>query len=121
MSKLLSIIIVVSDPAVRDALHFYLTASGFTAYPWQDCRTPPSSNHVVDSRCVILDHRLPTLDGTDVVEGLRREGNHVPAILLVEGITKELERRAAGIGACKLLELPLLGTILREAIDEIAV
>ena len=116
MSNPFPIVLLVSDPAVRDALRFYLAASGFAPLPWDDCRVPPSSKQIVDAGCLIVDAHLPTADGLDLVEALRREGNQIPVVLLAGAFSRDVKRRAAGVQACTLLPLPFAGAALGDAI-----
>ena len=66
---------------------------------------------------VILDLRMPHLDGAAVLDALRATGNGVPVILCTAVIHPALIQRIARHGVVDLLLKPVLPSPLRRAVD----
>lgn len=55
---------------------------------------------------VLLDIKMPKLDGLDVLRRLRGEGNHVPVLMLTAYQSIELAKEAIRLGALDYLPKP---------------
>ena len=68
--------------------------------------------------CLIVDYRMPGLDGLEFVSELRKRGTSVPAIMITATGDTSVERRAAELGISQVLHKPLSGRVLMNAISE---
>lgn len=74
---------------------------------------------LTQARCLLIDYKMPTMDGFEVIAHLKQRNIHVPVIMITSVVNKALARRAAKIGICRLLEKPLVDDVLWENICQI--
>jgi two-component system, LuxR family, response regulator FixJ len=65
--------------------------------------------------CLVLDYKLPGMNGLDLLVELRKREVDLPAILITTHPSSEVRRRAAVAGAT-LIEKPLLNDTLFQGI-----
>jgi two-component system response regulator FixJ len=106
------VLIVDDDEAVRDALQFSLRLEGINV------RTHPGGLELLadpelrSASCVILDDRMPDMDGFEILRELQIRDISSPTILLTGNATPGLQLRAAAAGARLVLEKPFLNNSL---------
>lgn len=113
------VLIVDDDQAVRTALKFMLELEGYTVYA---CASGDELLHhpvLKDARCLLVDYKMPVMDGFEVIEQLEELHVQVPVILITSFINRSLTRRAAEAGVVRILEKPLLDSVLSENIRQI--
>ena len=66
--------------------------------------------------CLVIDYRMPTIDGIELVDELRRRNVALPAILISARVTRALRDLAARSGLTRVLEKPLSDAALVENI-----
>src|ERR1700757_885212 len=71
-----------------------------------------------DIACLIVDYRLPGLNGLDVVSELRTRGSQVPTIMITATTDLAVERRATELGVKRILQKPLANHVLLRAVRE---
>ncbi|MBA2920200.1 MULTISPECIES: response regulator transcription factor [Sphingomonas] len=107
MSDARRILLVDDDPAVRAALAFSLELDGFVVESFEDgealARRPPHP----DDACLVLDYRLPGMNGLALLGLLRSRGVRLPAVLITSNPTRSICKAVAEAGA-ELIEKPLL-------------
>ncbi len=94
----MKILVVDDERAVRDSLRRALELEGYAvelAGDGEEALERLSSNG--DPDAVILDVLMPGMDGLEVCRRLRREGNHIPVLMLTA--RAEVENRVAGLDA----------------------
>ncbi len=115
-----TVLIIDDDPAVRNSLKFALEVEGFTvrAYP-AGADLLRESEFPVEG-CLVVDLKLPEMNGLDLLVELRKRKIDLPAILITTHPSSEVRRRAALAGV-SLIEKPLLSDTLfhgiRAALD----
>jgi DNA-binding response OmpR family regulator len=72
-----------------------------------------------DIACLIVDYRLPGLNGLEFVSELRTRGSLVPAIMISATADPVTERRAAELGIKRILQKPLSNAVLLRAVREV--
>ena len=113
------IIVVDDDAAVRKSLKFSLEVEGFVV------RTYPTGEYLLNEaeipacRCLVIDQKLPGMDGIDLVTMLRDRKIFAPAILITTHPSAALQARAARAGI-SIVEKPLLGGTLLDGIRQAA-
>ncbi len=111
------IAVVDDEPSVRSSLARLLRSAEYEA------ATYPSGEEFLDSLktgfpdCLILDLRMPGLDGFDVLARLARVGRRVPVIVLTSFPSPEVRRRALREGVAAFLEKPVDRSTLIDVID----
>jgi two-component system response regulator FixJ len=112
------IFIVDDDEAIRQSIGFMLRKAGYTvnAFASGDAFLKAVTR---DSRgCVLLDVRMPGLDGLEVQARLNGLGITLPVIMLTGHGDVTLAVRAIKAGAIEFLEKPFERTVLLAAIED---
>ncbi|MCH8196978.1 MAG: response regulator [Proteobacteria bacterium] len=112
-----AIFIVDDDPAVRDSLQQLLESIGFTVETYGSGESFLEQASLPDRACVLLDLKLPGLNGLEVLETLAARHSDACVILITGHGDAATKARAIRAGAAAMLEKPLrdellLGTIL---------
>lgn len=113
------VLLVDDDPAVRASIAFALEIEGFDVAAFDSAEALLAADHPSRHVCVVLDHRLPGLDGLTLLAALRARGDAAPAIIITSNPPQRFCRRVADSGA-RLVEKPLLCDELVAAVREIA-
>jgi FixJ family two-component response regulator len=111
------IFIVDDDDAVRDSLTLLL---GLRGYATRSFARGEDFLSAIDSRaggCILLDLRLPGIDGLAVQTELAARAIHLPIIMLTAHGDAATARAALKSGAFDFLEKPIDDTALRSIIE----
>ncbi|ACB24568.1 MULTISPECIES: response regulator transcription factor [Methylobacterium] len=101
------VLVIDDDAAVRNSLKFALELEGLDVRLYEAAAHLLGEGAMPGTGCLVVDHRMPGLDGIALVEGLRGRQVALPAILIAARVTEDLRRRAAGAGFRLVLEKPL--------------
>jgi FixJ family two-component response regulator len=110
------ILLVDDDPAIRASLAFSLELEGFLIETFdcgEDLVAKPDFPPV---GCLVLDYRLPGMDGLAALRALRARGIALPAVLITSGPSRTV-RNAAGEAGVAIVEKPLLCDALTSAVN----
>jgi two-component system response regulator FixJ len=110
------VLVADHDAAVRAALVFSLEGAGFHAHGCADGVQLLAHPWLALSICLVVDHRMPVMDGFAVLARLAARGCHVPVILMTSHSTAELRRRAATAGIQYVLEKPFFDNTMMIAV-----
>ena len=112
------ILIIEDDSAVLNSLKFSLEVDGFSVRGYANGDSLLATADRPGSGCLLIDYRLPHgNNGLELLRQLRACGVAIPAILMTSNPDPLLRRRAAAAGA-RIVEKPLMGDALREAIRQ---
>ncbi len=111
-----SVIIIDDDADLLDALKFGLELEGFSVQCHLRSGTLRTETLPTSDACLIIDYRLPGIDGLDLLQRLRGNGVMLPAIIVTTHPSAEVLIRAVALGAT-VVEKPLLGDALALAIE----
>jgi two-component system response regulator FixJ len=115
------VLVVDDDPAVCASLKFALELEGFRVETHAGGAELFANPDLAGAACVILDHRMPEMDGLAVLSKLADQSIKVPVILIAALVNEKLRSRAARLGAFSVLEKPLLnGSLLNKLREAIA-
>jgi FixJ family two-component response regulator len=109
------VVVIDDDPAVLGALKFSLELEGFQVDTYRGGRELLAESRLPQAGCLVIDYKLPEMDGLDLLAALRRRNVLLPAILITSHPTAALRRRAAEVST-PIIEKPLLGDALTSAI-----
>jgi DNA-binding response OmpR family regulator len=101
------ILVVDDDPALLGALEFALEAEGYRVKSCADADAAMRATSDLLS-CLVIDYKLPDIDGMDLAQRLRGAGVTAPVILITSNPDARCRARAARSGAV-IVEKPLLG------------
>ena len=121
MSKAPDVILLVDDDAaVRNALKFSLEMEGFSVRLFATPEDLLAEHDLPAVGCLVIDYRMPEIDGLELVERLRNRGVTLPVLLISGRVTRSLRDRALGLGITDVLEKPLsdLASSIRRVLDD---
>ena len=111
-----NILLVDDDPAVRASLAFSLELEGYSVETFSCAEELAARTDLPDTGCLVLDHRLPGMDGLSLLKTLRRRRVGLPAILIAFAPSRGLVARAGEAGAV-IVEKPLICDALTAAVS----
>lgn len=109
--------IVDDEDSVRRSIAFMLKTSGFTVTTWNSGTAFLQTARTAEPGCVLLDIRMPGMDGLQVQQELARRGHGLPVIVLTGHGDVETAVKAMREGAVDFLEKPFEKTALLAALD----
>lgn len=113
-----NIIIVDDDEAIRHSASFMLRHAGYTVKTYPDGGSFLDAADEIGSACVLLDVRMPEIDGLTVLERLRGRGIDVPVIVLTGHGDVSTAVQAMKLGATDFLEKPYEKARLLAAMED---
>jgi FixJ family two-component response regulator len=112
------VFVVDDDPAVLHSLKFALELEGYSVSVYHDAAEVLARTAFPDRGCLIVDYKLPDMNGLDMLAKLRARGTTTPAVLITSAPGEALVRRAAEANV-RIIEKPLLGNTLNKALDAV--
>jgi two-component system CheB/CheR fusion protein len=113
-----TIFIVDDDPAVRDALRGLIEETGRLVEVFDSARAFLEAWLPGRNGCLVVDCRMPDMDGIELLDRIRNEGHRMPAIMITGYGDVPLAIRAMRAGAESFIEKPVRGAELLAAIDQ---
>lgn len=111
-----TVLIVDDDAAVRSSLKFALEIEGLVVRLYTGPVALLADEDLPESGCLVIDYRMPGMDGLQLVEALKAREVALPVILITGRANKQLRRFAACLGISYVLEKPLSDGALIESI-----
>ena len=113
-----TVLVVDDDAAVRSALKFALEVEGFSVRLYPGPAALLADLDLACCGCLVVDYRMPVMDGLEMIDALRKRQVGLPAILITGRANKDLRRRAARSGVSQVLEKPLSDGALIKGIGQ---
>src|SRR6267154_3087384 len=110
--------IVDDDISVRRSTRRLLRSSGFRAEAFASAEEFLDSKSAAETVCLILDLRMPDMNGLELQRRLSQNGDRVPIIFLSAHASEEDERSALRAGAVQFLRKPISKEALLSAIRD---
>src|SRR5213594_3910301 len=110
--------IVDDDISVRRSTQRLLRSSGFHTEAFASAEEFLDSKAATATACLILDLRMPGMNGLELQRRLAQNGNPVPIIFLSAHASEEDERSALRSGAVRFLRKPVSKEALLGAIRD---
>lgn len=110
--------VVDDDEAIRQSISFMLRKAGYTVVTHSSGTDFLKVTTRATAGCVLLDVRMPDIDGLEVQARLAAQGIMLPIIMLTGHGDVTLAVRAVKAGAIEFLEKPFERSALLAAIDE---
>ena len=117
MTENLTISIVDDDPAVRDALWRLMDSAGLAATAFASAEEFLASPSRDETTCLILDVRMPGMDGLELQRRLIASNWKVPIVFISAQAEAGVRERALQAGAVEFFDNPFSSTALLDAID----
>jgi FixJ family two-component response regulator len=110
--------IVDDDDSVRESLSGLIRSVGFRVMVFASAEEFLNSNHLSDTDCLILDVRMPGMNGLDLQRRLAASHMSIPVIFITAHGDEEARVRALNGGAVEYLLKPFSEDALLKAIDK---
>jgi len=111
------IAIVDDDDALRDSLDDLLQSVGFRTHGFASAEAFLRSQHVHETACLMLDVRLPGMNGLALQRQMVAANWQIPIIFITSHVDDEARARALAAGAVAFLYKPCREEDLLNAID----
>ncbi len=109
--------IVDDEESIRRSARFMLSTAGFAVETWESGVAFLKDVRHVETGCILLDVRMPEMDGLEVQQALIDRGITMPVIILTGHGDVSIAVRAMKAGAVDFIEKPFEKAILLGAID----
>jgi len=100
--------VVDDDESVRESIEGLMRSVGYAVRAYASAEAFLSSGHLGDTGCLILDVRMPGMDGIELHRHLLASGRAMPVIFITaHGSDERVRSRALANGAVDFLSKPL--------------
>lgn len=110
--------IIDDEDSVRRSASFMLKTSGFQVQSWESGVAFLKEVRQLDPGCILLDVRMPEMDGLEVQQELHARGVTMPVIVLTGHGDVSIAVRAMKAGAVDFIEKPFDKAVLLAALDQ---
>jgi FixJ family two-component response regulator len=117
MTRVPLISIIDDDDSFRNSLDNLIRSVGFRAQGFSSAESFLNSNQAHDTECLILDVRMPGMNGLDLQHEMIAANWHIPIIFITSHTDGEARARALKAGAVDFLYKPFREEDLLNAID----
>lgn len=115
---MVSLVSIVDDnEAVRDSLPDLLRQCGYAAQAFSSAEEFLASESVTQTRCLILDIKMPGMSGLGLQQELIRRRQRIPIVFITASDDKTLRPRVLAEGAVECLFKPFSETALLDALE----
>ena len=117
MSEAKVVHLVDDDDSVRRSVGFMLKTWGHQVESYSSGAELLKQAKALDAGCILLDIRMPGMDGLEVQETLRQQGVTLPIIIMTGHGDVPLSVRAMKAGAIDFIEKPFEKQVLLAALE----
>lgn len=117
MTDMRRVHVIDDEEAVRRSIGFMLKTSGLTVTTWDSGGAFLRAARSIEPGCILLDVRMPAMDGLEVQRTLARQGVALPVIVLTGHGDIGTAVTAMRQGAVDFLEKPFEKTALLAALE----
>ncbi|WP_309660924.1 response regulator transcription factor [Sphingomonas sp.] len=110
--------LVDDDAAVRRSTGFMLKTSGYQVQTYESGIELLKSARYLTEGCILLDIRMPGMDGLEVQQALQEKGVTLPVIIMTGHGDVSLAVRAMKAGAIDFIEKPFEKETLKSSLDQ---
>jgi two-component system response regulator FixJ len=111
-----TVYVVDDDANVRDSLCFLLNTNCFSPLTFESGSNLLATLPVLEPGCVLLDARMPQIDGLQVMAALQERGCHWPIIVMTGHGDVPMAVQAMKLGAFEFIEKPFTEGVMCDAI-----
>jgi two-component system response regulator FixJ len=108
--------ILDDDESVRRSVANLLLSVGFAVAAFDSAESFLQAGRSKGTRCLVLDLKMPGMDGFDLLARLRDMGRHIPTVILTAHGDDPMRERAARAGAVAFLDKPFVSAELIDCI-----
>src|SRR5262245_43758983 len=111
------IAVVDDDSSLRESTQLLLRSAGYRAEVFASAREFLDSPRIEETACLILDVRMPGMDGLELQRFLNEAQRQIPIIFITARANENEEQRARKAGAVDFLRKPVNDEKLLSAIE----
>ena len=108
--------VVDDDESTRKSTTLLIESFGFQAAGFESADSLLKSSQMQETSCLIIDVRMPGMNGLQLQSHLAAAGYKIPIIFMTAYDNRESRRRAMQAGAVAFLEKPFTDELLRQTI-----
>ena len=108
--------LVDDDSLIRDSTVRLMRSFGFRVEAFASAEEFGNSGYLEETACLILDVRMPEMDGLERQHRLSEAGERIPIVFITAHADDEQERRAMEAGAVGFLYKPFSQESLLQAV-----
>jgi FixJ family two-component response regulator len=108
--------VVDDDALIRDSTVRLIRSFGFRVEAFASAEEFANSGYLEETACLILDVRMPGMDGLELQYHLSEDGERIPIVFITAHADHEQERRAMEAGAVGFLYKPFSQESLLQAV-----
>jgi FixJ family two-component response regulator len=101
-----TVFVVDDDKDMRQSLKWLIESIGLTVQGFESAEQFLEENHASRPGCLLLDMRMPGMDGMRLLEQLRTRGEHLPVIVFTGHGDVPMAVQAMKLGAFDFVEKP---------------
>jgi two-component system, LuxR family, response regulator FixJ len=117
MTRMSSVFIVDDDSAIRDSLRLLLESAGFShVITYDSGRTFLDRATPQPGDCLLVDVRMPDMDGLELQAEVARRGIRLPIVVMTGHGDVPIAVRAMKAGAADFIEKPFADDVLIESV-----
>ncbi len=117
-SELRVVHLVDDDAAIRRAVGFMLKTSGYRVESYESGTDFVKASNRLHDGCILLDIRMPGMDGLEVQQALQENGVALPVIIMTGHGDVSLAVKAMKAGAVDFIEKPFEKEALLKSLEE---
>ena len=117
MTAIRQVHLIDDDEGVRRGVSFTLRTSGYLVRTYASGVEFMAAAGNAEPGCILLDVRMPEMDGLEVQAALKERGILLPVVVMTGHGDVELAVRAMKAGAVEFIEKPFEKAVLLSAID----
>lgn len=102
------LILVEDDENVRRAMTMLLRARGYHIDTYRSGTEFLMTHAAHGGDCLLIDYKMPRIDGLEVMRRLRAEQDQTPGIMITGFYSESLRQRALDAGYSEILEKPAM-------------
>ncbi len=110
--------LVDDDFAIRDSLEMLIQSNGYSVSSYPSAYSFLEKFNLSQPGCLVLDVRMPNMNGLELQEELLEKGINIPIIFISGNADIQDSSKAFRAGALDFLEKPFNHHVLIERIDE---
>src|SRR5215813_15196727 len=111
------IAVVDDDSSLRESTQLLLRSAGYRAEVFASAQEFLDSPQIEETACLILDVRMPGMDGLELQRSLNEAQKQIPIIFITAHATENEEKCARQAGAVDFLRKPMYDVKLLSAIQ----
>ncbi|HTT65685.1 MAG TPA: response regulator [Bryobacteraceae bacterium] len=109
--------VIDDDKSVRNSIKTLLRSAGYRVETFESAETFLESGMAIQTGCLILDIRLPGMDGLELQVRLQDRDSHLPIIFITGHADGSLRQRVLQAGAVEMLQKPFAPNSLLSALE----